>query len=147
MYGTFIFAAAVLFGDKPLGDVPDLQAISICDLANDAAKWDGHRVRIAAMYTTDLRHGALFLDKRCPLVSIQEGPSMSDPVDRSVVVFNASLTEPPLSQKPINYKVDVAGVFRVANDKLIAEHSLMHGVIGEIVVEKVVEFSKVASPK
>lgn len=147
MYGTFIFAIALLFDGKPFADVPNQPAISICDLANDAAKWDGRQVRITAAYTTDLRHGALFLDKRCPLVSLQEGPSMDDPVDKSVIAFNDSVTEHPLSQKPINYKVDVVGTFRRANDKLIAEHNLMHGVIGEIVVERVVEFSKITSPR
>lgn len=147
MASFLIFAVGTLLGGNTAVNVQDAPVLSICELTEDAAKWDGREVRIASRYVTDLRHGAFFLDKQCPKVSVQEGPLMLQPIDKSVEVFDSVKSENSLSHKLVAFDVQVIGRFRRATVGLKSAHGLSAGVSGEIVVEKVIRFTKTQAEK
>lgn len=143
MTGLIFLWVAMALGSQPSVEAAPTPALSVCDLARDPLKWNGRQVRIASKYVTDLRHGAFFVDKECPLVSLQEDPIEEGPADESVAAFDAHVSEHPLAHKLLTYEVQIVGTFHRATSDLRTLHGLQSGVFGEIRVEKVVAFAKV----
>lgn len=97
---TLLLLAQGLFAAKP---------ISVCELAASAHEYNGKQVRLVAQYVTDRRHGAYFIDKKCPHNSVAQGIAVTDPKDPSVIAFDEAIDEGALSRKLAKFEVDISG--------------------------------------
>jgi hypothetical protein len=88
---------------------------------------------------TDLRHGALFLDDRCPGEGIVQGGYMSTIRDKSVDRFEDAVGEHALPRGSIDFEVEVSGIYtRRTTPDVPSDQVSMSG--GELIVQKVWTF-------
>lgn len=83
--------------------------ISVCELSASAHEYDGKQVRLVAKYITDRRHGAYFIDKKCPRSNVAQGIDSEEPKDPSVVAFDQAISAGSLTHKLAMFEVDVTG--------------------------------------
>jgi hypothetical protein len=114
----FGFGAVLLFActtspscaDEPAAKDSE-KPFSICELLEQGGPVRATRIRVAAHFVTDLRHGAYLDDPKCKGLVIQEGPVMSDPVDASVLRFNEAAEEHAFSHRLVEFDIDVSGTY------------------------------------
>ena len=83
--------------------------ISVCELSASAQEYNGKQVRLVAEYVTDRRHGAYFVDKKCPRSNVARGIDSKDPKGPSVVAFDQAISAGSLTHKLAKFEVDVTG--------------------------------------
>ena len=116
---------------------------SICQLAREGKRFNGTQVRLQGIYITDLHHGAILKDQRCPSVFIEEGET-SEMVDASVKLFNDALYTSLFNHTLGKVFVDVSGKY-IAGGSSRATANTPRGVVtphGIISIEKVWSFKR-----
>lgn len=83
---------------------------TICELVSHDQSLSGQPVRLRVIYITDLRHGAVLLDRRCPKVHLTPYDS-ADTVDPSVKVFDDAVYGRIDDLELRQFVVDVSGRF------------------------------------
>lgn len=83
--------------------------MSLCSLEKDVAEGPGHElIRLKAEYVTDLRHGAFFVDPRCPASTLQRGPD-GEGISSTVSRFDDDVTGNILNHAERRFVVEAVG--------------------------------------
>jgi hypothetical protein len=93
---------------------PAETVMSVCDLAHVGAVMAGRRLRIAAIYETDFRHGAVLLDRRCAGSGIGIRYSTAKPRDPGLDDFERAQipsAEGPKHSRASTFEVEMSGEF------------------------------------
>jgi hypothetical protein len=93
---------------------PSEIVISVCELAHNGAVVAGKRVRIAAIYETDFRHGAVLLDSGCAGSVIGLRYSAAKPRDPSLEDFERAQgpsADDPKHSRASTFEVEMSGEF------------------------------------
>lgn len=88
----------------------DETVTSLCELVSNAEKMNGHRVRLKAVYHSDLHHFSFLRDESCGAVVVDDGTNYEDVGDASVRAFSEVVS----SSFPVprsGFEVDVSGRF------------------------------------
>ena len=88
-------------------------AQTLCDWTAESPGINGKTVRFTAMYLTDLRHGAFFIDRTCNFPQSFEVWD-SKLSDGSYDRFRDEVWADFRARRSFDYKVDVSGTLRVA---------------------------------
>jgi hypothetical protein len=106
-----VSAIGVLLATTAMADERGPLRTSVCRLANASKDMDGYRVRLTAIYVSDLQHTSVLKDRRCAKRSL--APFAADgSADPSVEEFDSALWG-ELSDREVRvFVVDVTGVYR-----------------------------------
>lgn len=95
-------------GTEPHASVAPI-TMTLCSLAERGLKEPAHElIHLKAEYVTDLRHGAFFVDPRCPKSTLQRGPD-GESASSSVTRFDNDVTGDILNHDERRFVVDMLG--------------------------------------
>lgn len=116
--------------------------MSLCSLEKDVAKGPDHElVRLKVEYVTDLRHGAFFVDPRCPASTLQRGPDRES-ISSTVSRFDDDVTGDILNHAQRRFVVEVVGRVVDENQKPCFKGNLGLPLKCFLIPEKIISYQR-----
>ncbi len=109
---------------------------NICELSTNGPKLNGRLVSFEATYITDMRHGSVFKDSRCPEVVVGEssGPEKPHP---SIEKFDVAVKGDPFNRELRVFRIKASGIFNWSKSSNAS---------GVLILKQVESYSKASLP-
>ncbi len=110
-YASCLCVVGALAGGSAQSDRRSPTVTSICALERQHAQLQGRRVRIKAVFITDVLEHSTLMDERCPSVKMDLLPTANTPPDESVRQFEIAIHKSLWDPVPGVFAVDISAEF------------------------------------